>query len=285
MMTSDIRLLNGDCRKMLPLVGDASVDVVVTDPPYEIGFHGAKWDSTGVAYDVAMWSEVLRVAKPGSYLLAFGGTRTFHRMTVAIEDAGFVIDDCLAWLYGNGFPKHRSKLKPAWEPVVLARKSASTPTLLNVDDCRDNGRWPANVMFDEHAAAVLDQETARREPLSRMFYVARATSEEKDRGLSAKGGFRRRQINLLSGLKKEKTKARYNAHPTVKPIDLMRRLIRLATPADGVVLDPFAGSGTTGCAAVMERRAFVGVEREPSYFRVAEARIRHWKEMTLSGLA
>jgi DNA modification methylase len=278
-MKSDVTLLNGDCRKMLSLVESESVDVVVTDPPYEIGFNGNKWDSTGVAYDKTMWADVLRAQKPGSYLLAFGGTRTYHRMGCAIEDAGYVVDDCLAWLYGNGFPKHRSKLKPAWEPVVLARKPAAKATPLNIDENRDNGRWPANVLLDETAASQLDQAHLGREPLSRLFYVAKATTGEREAGLSRKDGFRRRKINLLEGINGgTPTKPRFNDHPTVKPIDLMRRLIRLATPENGVVLDPFTGSGTTGCAAVMEERSFVGIERERSYFRVADARIRHWKE-------
>ena len=84
---------------------DNSIDAVVTDPPYELGFMGKKWDSTGIAYSVEMWSEVLRVLKPGGHLLAFGGTRTYHRMTCAIEDAGFEIRDCIQWIYGSGFPK------------------------------------------------------------------------------------------------------------------------------------------------------------------------------------
>lgn len=274
---SDVTLLHGDCRRMLSLVQNESVDAIVTDPPYELGFNGEAWDSTGVAYDADVWNEVLRAAKPGAYLLAFGGTRTFHRMTSAIEDAGFVIDDCLAWLYGNGFPKHRSKLKPAWEPIVLARKRAPRASLLNIDENRDNGRWPANVVLDEEAAAFLNEHGSGRELLSRIYYISKASTSERDAGLSSKSGLRRRRINLLEGLKPA-TRRRYNDHPTVKPLDLMRRLIRLVTPENGVVLDPFTGSGTTGCAAVVERRAFVGIEREKRYFRIAEERIRHWKE-------
>ena len=158
----------------------------------------------------------------------------------------------------------------------MAKKRSPKATLLNIEDCRVNGRWPANVLFDEAAAAYLDQLYPRREPVSRMYYVAKPTSQERDLGLEGHG-FRRRQINLLSGLKKA-TRPRFNIHPTVKPIALMRHLVALVTPHDGRVLDPFAGSGTTGCASVMERRSFVGIEREHQSYRFAQARIEYWKE-------
>jgi DNA modification methylase len=95
----------GDCRDRLRELEDCSVHSVVTDPPYELGFMGKSWDSTGVAYDVRVWEECLRVLKPGGHLLAFGGSRTYHRLAVAIEDAGFQIRDQIMWVYGSGFPK------------------------------------------------------------------------------------------------------------------------------------------------------------------------------------
>jgi DNA modification methylase len=101
----DIQILTGDCREVLKGLPDASIDSCVTDPPYELGFMGKAWDKTGIAYDAAMWREVLRVLKPGGHLLSFGGTRTYHRMTCAIEDAGFEIRDQIGWAYGSGFPK------------------------------------------------------------------------------------------------------------------------------------------------------------------------------------
>ena len=101
----EARVFLGDCRDVLKTLADCSVDSVVTDPPYELGFMGKKWDSTGIAYDVTVWEECLRVLKPGGHILAFGGSRTFHRMAVAIEDAGFEIRDSIAWMYGSGFPK------------------------------------------------------------------------------------------------------------------------------------------------------------------------------------
>lgn len=99
------RVLSGSCLDRLPELEDASVDAVVCDPPYELGFMGKRWDSSGIAFDVRVWAECFRVLKPGGHLLAFGGTRTWHRIAVAIEDAGFDIRDSIAWLYGSGFPK------------------------------------------------------------------------------------------------------------------------------------------------------------------------------------
>ncbi len=149
-------LYRGDCLDILRTLAGASIDSVVTDPPYEIGFMGKKWDSLGIAHNVEMWAECLRVLKPGGHLLAFGGTRTQHRMVCAIEDAGFEIRDQIPWLYGSGFPKSRnldgewdgwgSSLKPANEPICMARKpligtlaenvAAYGTGALNINACR-----------------------------------------------------------------------------------------------------------------------------------------------------
>lgn len=150
----------GDCREVLRTLPDCSVDSVVTDPPYELtsarpggrseatrgavmgGFMGMKWDGTGVAFDSEMWRQVLRVLKPGAHLLAFGGSRTYHRMACAIEDAGFDIRDQIMWIYGSGFPKSKNldgdwqgwgtALKPAHEPIVMARKPLTGTVAANV---------------------------------------------------------------------------------------------------------------------------------------------------------
>ena len=147
-----VRIIQGDCREVLRTLPAASVDSIVTDPPYELGFMGKGWDKSGVANDVRTWAECLRVLKPGGYLLAFSGTRTYHRMACAIEDAGFEIRDQIGWAYGSGFPKSHNgawggtALKPAWEPVCMARKplhgtvaanfAAHGTGGLNIDGCR-----------------------------------------------------------------------------------------------------------------------------------------------------
>ena len=166
----DIR--HGDCREVLKQLPDCSVDAIVTDPPYELGFMGKAWDSTGVAYQVEVWQECLRVLKVGGHLLAFGGSRTYHRLACAIEDAGFQIRDQIMWVYGSGFPKSLNigkqegcetwegwgtALKPAHEPIVMARKPLDgtvAQTVLthgtggiNIDGCRvgnEDTRSPAS---------------------------------------------------------------------------------------------------------------------------------------------
>ena len=114
---TEIIIHNGDNRLILKEFADASFDSCVCDPPYELGFMGKAWDKSGIAYDVAMWKEVFRVLKPGAHLLAFGGSRTYHRLACAIEDAGFEIRDQLQWIFGSGFPKG---LDVAWEMHKLA---------------------------------------------------------------------------------------------------------------------------------------------------------------------
>jgi DNA modification methylase len=146
----------GDCLEVMRGLADGSVDAIVTDPPYELGFMGKSWDASGIANSVEMWRHALRVLKPGGHLLAFSGSRTYHRMTVAIEDAGFEIRDQIMWVYGSGFPKSKNldgrwagwgtALKPAHEPIAVARKPligtvaanvlAFGVGALNIDGCR-----------------------------------------------------------------------------------------------------------------------------------------------------
>ena len=146
-----MKLLNGDCIvEMQQLIDEGvQVDSVVTDPPYELGFMGKSWDSTGIAFQKETWKLALQLLKPGGHLLAFGGSRTYHRMAVAIEDAGFEIRDQIMWLYGSGFPKNSNALKPAHEPVVMARKPLEGTVAenvlkhgtggINIDACRIEG--------------------------------------------------------------------------------------------------------------------------------------------------
>ena len=460
-------ILAGDCVEQMRTLEADSVDAIVTDPPYGLEFMGKDWDGFGTPLGFQTWTEqwareALRVLKPGGHLLAFGGTRMYHRLAAGIEDAGFEIRDTLMWLYGSGFPKSldvskaidktngeagrllkftqwfraagvaRSQaslamfqaghisangtmanhyyaqtvsaqpaiptpeiwatlrslctdvpawvdelvariaaereviglgssaianksegirhtigaskavefnitapsteeakrwqgwgtaLKPAVEPIVLARKpligTVADNVLthgtgaLNIDASRIGtdvivssgegiapgsgnyvggkrrtgvpsshiGRWPANILLDEAAAALLDEQSGVSKSVqtevntkpsdspflasqwsrgqshgdtggaSRFFYVAKASRSERNKGLER------------------------NIHPTVKPVDLMRYLIRLVTPKGGTVLDPFLGSGTTAVAAIEEGVAWIGCEREPEYLQIIEARI------------
>lgn len=325
------RILVGDCREVLKALPDASVDSIVTDPPYELGFMGKKWDSTGIANSPAVWAECLRVLKPGGYLLSFGGTRTSHRMACAIEDAGFEIRDQIGWAYGSGFPKSHNgewggtALKPAWEPICMARKPLIGTVeanwrehgtgALNVKGCRvdgtEGGRWPANLCHDgsdEVLAAfppapgqqgavtgrepspktrnVLGTYRERAESAPRLdagsaarfFYCAKASKADRDGGL---GGINSPRQGNRPGSPDETGKfpdhdhrvRGENTHPTVKPTELMRWLCRLVTPKGGTVLDPFAGSGSTGKAARLEGFGFIGVELSPAYAEIARKRI------------
>jgi DNA modification methylase len=515
-------VFHGSNLDVLPFMADNSVDSIVTDPPYELGFMGKKWDSTGIAYSVELWQECLRVLKPGGHLLAFGGSRTWHRLAVAIEDAGFDVRDSIAWLYGSGFPKSldiskaidkrrddskdadkiveylQSKLpvkvdwskvdellgtvgskqkffvlstkafkarvmrweqwlktkdwlgldsemdnqvwrlngrkgqpgdawaerevigkqdgrllavapgqdndrsavtlditapatpeaekwagwgtalKPAFEPVVVARKpligTVAENVLtwgvggLNIDGSRIGwaseadrqsnvnaggftkpgwvqeanvmnrqdgglydvgrvtnpnpvstlGRWPANIILDEYTAGLLDEQSGvTRSPAigsvtktqprhsgsmaggfqhnpegmangygdsggaSRFFYVAKASKRDRNEGLdelpaiSAGVGDNRPSgdFNQRLGTQDKPAQPKQNFHPTVKPTDLMRYLIKLVTPAGGTVLDPFTGSGSTGKAAILDGYQFVGIELTEEYLPIIEGRL------------
>jgi site-specific DNA-methyltransferase (adenine-specific) len=431
---------NGDCLEVMDKMEKCSVDSIVTDPPYHLtsivkrfgkedsapaqfgtdgafaraskGFMGKEWDGGDVAFQVETWRKCYELLKPGGHLIAFSGSRTYHRMAVAIEDAGFEIRDQCIWLYGSGFPKshnigkevdkkmgnkrvqvgfkhpkykngipggkgfHNSlgrdggerknpemetkgssewegwgtALKPAHEPMVLARKPLSEKSVadnvikhgtgaINIDACRiegdvkhpdtmpdfrdqgeqskaaigvdklsfgqtsnakrkqlsdsdlldtQRGRWPSNVMHDgseqiqeifpetsstevsrerTHKGIWTAGELADTEQFmpaygdqgnaSRYFYCAKTSKDERKFGL---GG-----------------DIKANTHPTVKPVELMRYLVRLVTPKGGVVLDPFMGSGSTGMGAREEDFNFIGIEKEEEYYEIAKARIKNVK--------
>ena len=290
-------IVNADCIEHLKTIEDNYFDSVVTDPPYHLtsiakrftnsteakygkdgsfqrlskGFVGHEWDGGDIAFTTDLWKEVYRTIKPGAVLLAFAATRNYHRMATAIEDSGFEIFDMINWIYGSGFPKRKNLLKPAHEPIVMARKGVNKP--LNLDECRVGdfeqdtsknrrntqeeqifkggwkgdkggevvkGRWPANVIHD-----------GLEEDWSKYFYCSKASKKEKD------------DTN----------------HPTVKPIDLMRYLVKLVTPKDGLVLDPFAGTGTTGEACILEGRNYYLIEKTKEYISDIEKRINKYDRL------
>jgi DNA modification methylase len=308
-------LLEGNALALLTKLPDNALDAVVTDPPYGIGFHAESWDgadirrvagadgerlSPGTAFAVwtKQWAlECLRVLKPGGHLLAFGAPRTFHRLTVGIEDGGFEIRDVVLWLHAQGAPKTRklpggraTQLKPAYEPVLLARKPLAGATqrnveawgtgALNVEAARSGDYWPAPLTLshastctgdgcsDDCPSLLIDQLRPDLRP-SRLFFSAKATKAEREAGCD--------ELPLRDDLLYSRPSPRFrrNVHPTVKPLSLMRWLVRLAVPEDGLVLDPFAGSGSTGAAALLEGRCFIGIEREGDYVDIACARLTH----------
>jgi site-specific DNA-methyltransferase (adenine-specific) len=356
------------------------------------------------------------VLKPGGHLLSFGGTRTYHRVAVAIEDAGFELRDSIAWLYGSGFPKsldvskaidkaagaEREKtesgstncpdfpndcqghpnangslgggvmrhaqptapatieaqqwqgwgtaLKPAFEPVIVARKPIEATVAnnvlkwgtggLNIDGSRigtetisthnapkgsfaggeqnrgsdtssykeHTGRWPANIILDPYTAELLDEQSgvlasgggdksnkqpkaigsqvpanlnagnfkAEKGGASRFFYVAKASKRDRNEGLE---GMPLRKSDQRSdkaaGIWAEMEAPKQNFHPTVKPTSLMEYLIKLVTPPNGTVLDPFTGSGSTGKAAILQGFDFIGIEMTEEYLPIIEGRLKH----------
>lgn len=317
-------VLHMDCIEGMKLFPDAYFDSLVTDPPYELGFMGKAWDASGIANNVEMWREALRVLKPGGHLLAFSGSRTYHRMVCAIEDAGFEIRDQIMWVYGSGFPKSLNlsgdwqgwgtALKPAHEPIVVARKPLAGTVAanvlqfgtgaLNIDGCRlegkggmrweaprggiwatdsaasarlvpnEKGRWPANLIHDgseEVLAAFPQARSAGNSPSDSKTRDGVTSFSGKQGPLYADSGSAARFYYAAKASKSDRGES--NVHPTVKPTELMRYLCRLVTPPGGTVLDPFAGSGSTGKACALERFQFIGFELDESYAAIAAARI------------
>jgi len=345
-----IELYNSECLEKLKELPDNSVDAIVTDPPYFISFMNKGWDKEdSIASKKEFWAECLRVTKAGGYLLAFGHSRTHHRLFTAIEDGGWEIRDTIMWLYGSGFPKSHNigkaieatiktgksspkalretrmgddykptgqvdykkgrmfsseiendnttqiinndwegwgtALKPAHEPICMARKPLEGTVAenvlkwgtggINIDACRIGtetitinkleewsgfgevkkpeyesttsvGRFPANIILDEEAGTILDEQT---DSASRFFYCPKVSSKERNKGCDK------------------------NNHPTVKPIALMEYLIKLVSKEEAIILDPFMGSGSTGIAAKKLNRAFVGIEMDEGYYTIASKRI------------
>lgn len=293
------------------------------------GFMGKTWDGGGIAFDPKVWRLCWELLPPGGHLLAFGGTRTHHRVWCAIEDAGFEVRDTLAWLYGSGFPKSHNldgdregwgtALKPALEPICLARKPlagtvaetvlAHGTGALHVDACRvaisdDDesgswgsgrsdgscwspgrtngasepegarhhlGRWPANVLHDgspEVLAAfpVLGVSSGGvMSPAGGAKVYAGGWRNDPSRGNAGGLGDTGSAARFFYCAKADASDRADSRHPTVKPIALLRWLIRLVTPPGGTVLDPFAGSGTTGEAALRDGFRAVLIEREAEY--------------------
>jgi len=419
-------IIQGDCLEELKKLPTNYVDTLITDPPYGLSFMGKKWD-----YDVPsveVWSECLRVLKPGGTALIFAGSRTQHRMAVNVEDAGFILKDCIMWLYGSGFPKatdiskqldkgHERKvvgkwkpqgtakhgactvagenlrpnlakdefkditepatpeaklwngwkshgLKPAYEPILVAMKpnegtyanNALTWGVsgLNIDggrigtktrtnsskpkadrngfikgfvdgtetEIKNHGRFPANLILDEEAGRLLDEQSGEskssksvisdhrkasfyggggvageRNPAnshsdkggaSRFFYCAKASKAERNAGceglddsiLARSGGAQQaekkgEEYDEAQGIGLNRVSTMKNNHPTVKPLALMEYLCTLtATPTKGIVLDPFAGSGTTGLATKNTGRDYILIERESEYIEIIKARLQ-----------
>lgn len=153
-------LHRGDCIEVMRGMADNSVDAIVTDPPYELGFMGKSWDASGIAYNVDMWREALRVLKPGGHLLAFSGSRTYHRMTCAVEDAGFEIRDQIMWVYGSGFPKSLDVSKAIDKAAGVEREITGSKFVGRVT--RANGGLVGSAVLTEIATTAPATDAARQ---------------------------------------------------------------------------------------------------------------------------
>ena len=399
----DYKLYYGDMLDMLQVIPENSITSIITDPPYELGFMNRDWDKSGIAFNIDAWKTCLKVLKPGGHLVAFCGSRTFHRMVCAIEDAGFEIRDVIMWIYGSGMPKssnvgkmlekklghvvddefykYGNALKPAYEPIVIARKSFEGSMIdnmynnnvggLNIDDCRvpltndkdvsnykfnmdannrmsqndkdthhrfeggwkvmkgdreiPDGRFPANVIltyddenYDEVCGGFPNSGSGNnKEPYnyvgkeydnketsmfngdkpqspnnyndngsaSRYFYCAKASRRDRDEGLEdfelVTRSDRNPELETANNQFNRSGIPRKNFHPTCKPVDLMKYLVRLVTPKGGTILDCFNGSGSTGKAVMSENYdrnsnyKYIGVELTEEYLPIAKSRIEY----------
>lgn len=275
---------------MLLTLNAGSVDAIVTDPPYGLRFMNAHWD-----YDipsVEVWRHCHRVMKPGSYLLSFASPRTQHRMATNIEDAGFEIKDVIGWMYAQGMPKSGG-LKPAWEPITIARKPGGRVPF-NIDDCRvDGGRYPANLIVDGSDAitALFPNNNPGCKP-HRVKASDECVANANAKGWGFKGtdkvvgyddgdNLSAARFYFCAKATKE-DRGDYNEHLTVKPLALMRYLVRLVTPEGGKVVDPYMGSGSTGKACVYEGYTFVGSDTDASNVAIARRRINEARQLFIN---
>jgi site-specific DNA-methyltransferase (adenine-specific) len=339
MIAISTRIEHGDCLEVIPrlIAEGVQVDAVVTDPPYHLiqiarslrlgdsdgtrsatrpvrdaGFMGQQWDGGDIAFRPETWATVATIMRPGAFLVAFGGTRTYHRLACAIEDGGFVIQDCIMWLFATGFPKRRDMLKPAYEPIVLAYKPGGKRTM-QVDECRiamarddgwdvprmsfdgdarvfgsngriddrstphTAGRWPANICHDgsdEVIAAFPDSAGAVSNGRSGVagIYEDGVGPAPQLPSFGDTGSAARFFFSAKAGVP-DRWGSR---HPTVKPVELMKWLVALVTPPGATLLDPFAGSGSTGVAALATGRDAILVEREDAYIADIRERMAHY---------
>jgi len=303
------RVHRADAFEFLPRLPEESVHAIVTDPPFGIGFLGNLWDEfpdgpVGYQGWAKVWARAcLRVLVPGGHLVAFGGNRTMHRMTAGLEDAGFEIRGLLGWIHAQGLPKQRGQLRPALEPIVLARKPFTGSAIST---------------FGRHGTALLNVEASRipfadvedsrsgywpgdhpDRPQGRPWYGRVGGGGHRNRqgrwpatALVTDGalGDRSRYFDLerwaeVAYVAKSRGHVRALGHPTVKPEPILAWLVSLVSWPGQVVLDPFAGTGTTVRAADNLSRLALGVERDAQYaaaYRTSRQRRRSQPSSALS---
>ena len=270
----------GDNRDILKTFDENSLDGCVTDPPYGMGME--EWD--GSVPTTETWQEVRRVLKPGAFCLSFCSPELYHRMASNVERAGFRIMDMINWIVTTKMAK-TNRLKPAHEPIVVAQKPF-TGTIkqnsdkwgvgtINIDGARVpwDGRPPTGWTRGGHQRRVFGKSETQSDRVKDGTVDANPDGRYPSDVI---GHFDQPDIQkyFYAPRVTRKEKGEYNDHPTVKPINLMRYLVRIYTPAGGKVLDPFNGTGTTGIASIHEGRSYVGIELNEHYRQISEKRIR-----------
>jgi len=280
-MTIDFRV--GSCLDVLAEYDDNTFDSCITDPPYGMGMEA--WDHTVPGKE--FWEEINRVLKPGAFCLSFCSPHLYHRLACAIEDAEFDIKDQIMWMITTKMPV-KNRLKQVHEPIAVAQKPFS-------------GTLKAN--FEEWGVGLIDTQNTRvpwdgKPPTGwvkgghqrRTFGKdGKTTGTQKEFGKEDANPKGRYPSNIIGTTLPEhqkyfyaprvtrKERGEYNNHPTPKPIALMQYLIKIYTPEGGTVLDPFCGSGSTGIAAMLEGRNFLGVDLDSDYINIAQRRVEDWK--------
>ena len=309
-------VLLGDSTEVLKQFPDNCFSAVVCDPPYGLsaqpdmrevlkhwmagddyehggsGFMGKSWDS--FVPGPKLWAEVFRVLKPGGHVLSFSGTRTYDLMVTAMRLASFDVRDKLdyyldvsgyrSWTYGSGFPKshdigkatgdekwsgYGSALKPAHEPVAQFSKA------------NEDGTMPESPDAPPFSYTAKPASRERNKGCSKLYWCGDDMIDKaKHTELKAENAERKDE----EGFKPHKL-SRGNIHPTVKPIELCRYLVKMVKmPGDNLILDPFCGSGSTLCAAVLEGCDFVGIDMSPFAVEISQRRARYYRLLGESGL-
>lgn len=280
-MTIDFRV--GSCLDVLAEYDDNTFDSCITDPPYGMGMEA--WDHTVPGKE--FWEEINRVLKPGAFCLSFCSPHLYHRLACAIEDAEFDIKDQIMWMITTKMPV-KNRLKQVHEPIAVAQKPFS-------------GTLKAN--FEEWGVGLIDTQNTRvpwdgKPPTGwvkgghqrRTFGKdGKTTGTQKEFGKEDANPKGRYPSNIIGTTLPEhqkyfyaprvtrKERGEYNNHPTPKPVALMQYLIKIYTPEGGTVLDPFCGSGSTGIAAMLEERNFLGIDLDSDYVDISRRRVEDWK--------
>ena len=287
------QLFSGDNKQVLSGIPDNTYDACITDPPYGMNIAGVNWDHSVPPKET--WQSVYRTLKPGAFVLSFCSPEFYHRMAVAVEDAGFRPVDMIFWIVTTKMAK-QNRLKPAHEPIMVAQK----PIVGSIQ--KNQEQYGCGSIEIERARVPWDKEPPRgwigNSHQRRTFGSSSVrVSDQEEKQLVDANPNGRYPSNVIGHLDDpehqkyfyapratRKERGEYNDHPTPKPIDLMRYLVRIYSPPSGTVLDPFMGSGSTGIACLQENRSFVGIDISQHYVDIAEQRIKEYQNQPIHRL-